>query len=325
MGYGKSLTAGSLDSESKLEALLGSINVIISSEIDSEAKIEALAGAINLLVSTELDTEAELESLIGSVNVILASEINSEAKVEAIMGVAMATEAEATSAASSAVGTHEGTYAHGDIATNTSARHTQGTDLGLDTGGANAVTAAQAKAASDHVTASGASHGDVATNTAAIGGMTLIDTTDARLSDARTPSAHAASHQNAGDPLSNVVASGIDTTDRTTTTGSIVEISGCEMTFTALAKTYRLIYTGMHNIASVGPATMMVYYQIDAGGWVEFIRHATVVAGAAATISANIPLALSAGSRTIKLGFDPDAGTMHTEGDVIATHSAVMQ
>ena len=36
--------------------------------------------------------------------------------------------------------------------------HTQGTDQGLDTGGANAVTAAQAKAASDHVSADGSSH-----------------------------------------------------------------------------------------------------------------------------------------------------------------------
>ena len=36
--------------------------------------------------------------------------------------------------------------------------HTQGTDQGLDTGGASAVTAAQAKAASDHVSADGSSH-----------------------------------------------------------------------------------------------------------------------------------------------------------------------
>mgnify|MGYP006971712805 CR=1 FL=1 len=36
------------------------------------------------------------------------------------------------------------------ISANTSARHTQGTDQGLDTGGANAVTAAQTKAAYTH-------------------------------------------------------------------------------------------------------------------------------------------------------------------------------
>jgi len=219
-GQPAALSRTEIDTISELEAFLGSVNLILASEIDSEAKIEALAGAINLLVSTELDTEAELETLLGAVNVILASEINSEAKVEAIMGVAMATEAEAAAAASSAVGTHAALASpHSDIGLNTAARHTQGTDLGLDTGGANAVTAAQAKAASDHVGASGASHADVATNTAArhtqgtdqgldtgganavtvaavkgavdeVGAKTLIDTTDARLSDARTPTAH---------------------------------------------------------------------------------------------------------------------------------------
>jgi len=36
-------------------------------------------------------------------------------------------------------------FTHADIATNTGARHTQGTDLGLDTGGTNPITAATAK------------------------------------------------------------------------------------------------------------------------------------------------------------------------------------
>jgi len=40
---------------------------------------------------------------------------------------------------------HLGAFAHGDIATNSAARHTQGTDQALDTGGANEVTAANAK------------------------------------------------------------------------------------------------------------------------------------------------------------------------------------
>jgi len=53
--------------------------------------------------------------------------------------------ADAAGAAAGAVGTHEGTYAHGDIATNSGARHTQGTDQALDTGGGNEVTAANAK------------------------------------------------------------------------------------------------------------------------------------------------------------------------------------
>lgn len=59
---------------------------------------------------------------------------------------------------------------HADVATNSAARHTQGTDQGLDTGGANAVTAAQAKAASDHVSADGSSHADVATNSTHVAG-----------------------------------------------------------------------------------------------------------------------------------------------------------
>ena len=39
---------------------------------------------------------------------------------------------------------------HADVITNSAARHTAGTDQGLDTGGANAVTAAQAKAGYTH-------------------------------------------------------------------------------------------------------------------------------------------------------------------------------
>lgn len=53
--------------------------------------------------------------------------------------------ADVVGAGTAAVGVHEGTYAHGDIATNTAARHTQGTDQALDTGGANEVTAVNAK------------------------------------------------------------------------------------------------------------------------------------------------------------------------------------
>lgn len=70
-----------------------------------------------------------------------------------------------------AVATHAGLASpHADIGTNTAARHTQGTDQGLDIGGGNAVTVAAVKAAVD-----------------AVGALTLIDTADARLSDARTP------------------------------------------------------------------------------------------------------------------------------------------
>lgn len=51
--------------------------------------------------------------------------------------------ADATGTAAAAVTTHESTYDHTDL-------HAQGTDQGLDTGGANAVTAAQAKSAYTH-------------------------------------------------------------------------------------------------------------------------------------------------------------------------------
>lgn len=57
---------------------------------------------------------------------------------------------EAAGAAASAIAGHLSAFAHGDIATNSAARHAQGTDQGLDTGGTNAVTAAQAKAAYLH-------------------------------------------------------------------------------------------------------------------------------------------------------------------------------
>jgi len=69
------------------------------------------------------------------------------------------------SEASSAVSSHEGTYDHGDIATNSAARHTQGTDQALDTGGPNEVSAANAKAAYTHSTGDGSDHADVALNT----------------------------------------------------------------------------------------------------------------------------------------------------------------
>jgi hypothetical protein len=46
-----------------------------------------------------------------------------------------------------------------DVAANTAARHSQGMDQGLDTGGPNAVTAAQAKTAYAHSQATGNTHG----------------------------------------------------------------------------------------------------------------------------------------------------------------------
>lgn len=56
-----------------------------------------------------------------------------------------------------------------DIAANSAARHTQGTDQGLDTGGPNAVTAAQAKGAHTHAgITSGNPHGTTASDVGAI-------------------------------------------------------------------------------------------------------------------------------------------------------------
>jgi len=75
--------------------------------------------------------------------------------------------ADVSGAATGAMGTHEGTYAHADIAANASARHTQGTDQGLDTGGANAVTAATLKTVAGYVNqsvVSGAAPALLATN-----------------------------------------------------------------------------------------------------------------------------------------------------------------
>jgi hypothetical protein len=62
----------------------------------------------------------------------------------------------------------EGAFEDGDktaLDANTLARHTQGTDQALDTGGANEVTAAQAKEAYEHSTGDGSDHSDVASNT----------------------------------------------------------------------------------------------------------------------------------------------------------------
>jgi len=47
---------------------------------------------------------------------------------------------------------------HADVAANTSARHTQNTDTILDSGGANQITAAQAKSAYTHVSNNGTDH-----------------------------------------------------------------------------------------------------------------------------------------------------------------------
>jgi len=57
--------------------------------------------------------------------------------------------ADATGTAAAGDAAHLGAFTHGDIATNSAARHTQGTDQALDTGGANEVTAANAKDAVD--------------------------------------------------------------------------------------------------------------------------------------------------------------------------------
>ncbi len=326
------LVSTEMDSEAEIEAL-ASIAMIVESEIDSEAEVEAIMGAVNMIVATEIDSESELEALVGSLNIILDSEIDTEGKLETLVGVAMATEAEAATAISTAVTTHTG---------NAGAHHAKYTD-------AEAIAAAKTDPKfADNVFAL-QDNGDATKQlVASLGGATTAKTltllsnhTDDRVitlpdttgtldttADARDPNAHAASHQNGADALNNTVASGTDSTDRTTTTGNIVEIADCEMTLTAEAKTYRLHYTGVHQIAVVGPATMRVYYQIDAGGWVLFINSATTVAGSMHTVSANIPLTLTAGSRTIKFGFDPDAGggaTMHTEGDTTATQACITQ
>ncbi len=185
-GQPAALSRTEIDTISELEAFLGSINLILASEMDSEAKLEALAGAINLLVSTELDTEAELETLLGSVNVILESEIDSEAKVEAIMGVAMATEAEVTSA----VGVHAAlTQTHGITAAGAALvddadAAAQLVTLGADAAGTARPPTAHAMAGAEH------SVDTLADLNSKISDATLIDTADARLSDARTPTQH---------------------------------------------------------------------------------------------------------------------------------------
>jgi len=51
-----------------------------------------------------------------------------------------------------------------DVASNTAARHTQNTDTKLNDGGANEVSAAQAKSAYSHVGSDGSSHADVVSN-----------------------------------------------------------------------------------------------------------------------------------------------------------------
>jgi len=56
---------------------------------------------------------------------------------------------------------------HADVATNSAARHTQGTDTKLDDGGANEVTAAQAKAAYTHSQDNSQAHTDYLINNGA--------------------------------------------------------------------------------------------------------------------------------------------------------------
>jgi len=94
--------------------------------------------------------------------------------------------ADPAGSASGAVAAHNLAFTHSDIATNTGARHTQGTDQGLDTGGANAVTAAQAKAAYTHSgLTSGNPHAvtinDVGGVAAADKGKVYVDTNDTTL------------------------------------------------------------------------------------------------------------------------------------------------
>ena len=121
------------------------------------------------------------------------------------------------SEASSAVGTHEGTYSHGDIATNSAARHAQGTDQALDAGGVNEITAANAKAAYTHSTGDGSDHGDVASNTAHAAG----DGSDH--ADVATNTSHAT-----GDGSDHAdVAS--NTSHRGTTTGNPHSVSASDV------------------------------------------------------------------------------------------------
>jgi len=65
---------------------------------------------------------------------------------------------------------------HADVASNTALAHTQGTDQGLDTGGASAVTAAEAKAAHTHISSDGTGH--AAVNTMAGSGAQAVGTGD---------------------------------------------------------------------------------------------------------------------------------------------------
>jgi len=147
-----------------------------STDLDSEAKLEAIAGAIDLVVATEIDTPAELETLLGAVNVILASEIDTEGKLETLTSTLLATEAEAAGYVTThdvLAGAHAGAITKANSAlqpggvthaatTGKTATdhhdnsedhvqgtdpndHVQGTDQALDTGGGNEVTAAQAR------------------------------------------------------------------------------------------------------------------------------------------------------------------------------------
>lgn len=58
---------------------------LLSTEINTEAKLEALLGGVNVIVATEISSEAELEALIGGVNLLVSTDINTSAKIFAIV------------------------------------------------------------------------------------------------------------------------------------------------------------------------------------------------------------------------------------------------
>lgn len=78
---------------------------------------------------------------------------------------------------SAAVSAHNSAFAHADIATNTGARHTQGTDLGLDTGGTNPITAATLKSHVDDTTGVHVAAGEKSTWNAKVATTLTISTT----------------------------------------------------------------------------------------------------------------------------------------------------
>ena len=113
-------------------------------------------GAGDGLSSGDLDTEAKLEAQLSDVSNVITNNDDSDDVAEGSTNLYMTSTQETNFEAAYSHSQGDGSD-HEDVASNTALAHTQGTDQGLDTGGANAVTAAQAKAGYTH---SGVSSGN---------------------------------------------------------------------------------------------------------------------------------------------------------------------